>query len=359
MKVTIFGGGNVGTQFAVHCAKKGHDVTIYSSKPELFSKTLTIVNENKEIIHRADIKCATSDPRLAFSDADIIFVTVPAFGMKDASEKILPYIKNGVKIGLIPGTGGGECAFKECQEKGAVIFGLQRVPSVARIVEYGKTVCATGYRDKLFVASIPSLYVEEIRELISGIFDMPCDTTSNYLNVTLTPSNPILHTTRLRTIFKDFKEGVIYEELPLFYEGWTDESSELLFKCDREVQDICRAIEPFDLSLVRSLKAHYESDTPEALTRKIRSIKSFKGLTTPSIRVEGGYLPDFSSRYFVADFSFGLTILKQIADFYGVNVPNISDTLAWYKSLVKDEKEFSFKEYGITSRETFEAFYKK
>ncbi|MBR4376501.1 MAG: NAD(P)-binding domain-containing protein, partial [Spirochaetia bacterium] len=38
MKITIVGGGNIGTQFAIHCAEKGHDVVIFTSKPEKFSK---------------------------------------------------------------------------------------------------------------------------------------------------------------------------------------------------------------------------------------------------------------------------------------------------------------------------------
>lgn len=38
MKITIVGAGNVGTQLAVHCAEKGHRVTIYSSKPNRICK---------------------------------------------------------------------------------------------------------------------------------------------------------------------------------------------------------------------------------------------------------------------------------------------------------------------------------
>ena len=357
MNVTIYGGGNIGTQFAVHCAEKGYAVTIYTSKPELFSYDLTIVDENKQVTRQGRVVCVTNDEETAFSQADVIFVTVPAFCMKAAAEKIFGYMKSGVKIGLIPGTGGGECAFKACMNKGAVIFGLQRVPSVARLVEYGKSVCATGYRSNLYVSVLPISVGEEIRAFISNLFNISCDLTSNYLNVTLTPSNPILHTTRLRTIFKDYKEGKSYESVPLFYEEWTDESSELLLKCDAEVQMLCRAIACFDLTSVRSLKEHYESDTPEALTKKITSIKSFKGLTTPTVKTEKGYIPDFKSRYFVADFSYGLTILKQIADFYEVATPNIDDTLAWYEKVTGKAESFSFKDYGIFSRETFEEFY--
>ena len=358
MNITVVGAGNIGTQFAVHCAEKLHDVTVFSSKPEKISKELSIVNENGELIHKGTIKNATNDPETAFSNAELILVTMPAFCMSDAAEKILPYAKNGMKICLVPGTGGGECAFRECFNKGAVIFGLQRVPSVARLVEYGKCVRATGYRDELFVSAIPNSATEECRQIIDGIFDgMKCSALPAYLNLTLTPSNPILHTTRLRTLYKEYTDGYVYESVPLFYEGWTDESSELLFKCDDEVQKLCRKLDMFDLSYVKSLRVHYESETPEALTGKIRSINGFKGITSPCVKVENGYIPDLDSRYFTADFPYGLSILIQIADFVGIEAPYMKATLDWYYSIVGKNKEFRFSDYGINSLDDFIEFY--
>ena len=268
-------------------------------------------------------------------------------------------MKEGTKIGLVPGTGGGECAFKECIDKGCVVFGLQRVPSVARLIEYGKTVCATGYRDTLCVASLPHRYTAECCELISSIFDMPCTQLPNYLNLTLTPSNPILHTTRLRIIFKDYQEGKEYEYVPLFYEEWDDESSELLIRCDNEVQQICKALKEFDLTYVKSLLIHYESENAEQLTQKISSIKGFKGLKTPTIFVEGKYQPDLHSRYFTADFSYGMVILKQIADFVGVDIPYINQTLSWYKAVAKEKEEFVYENFGIYNLNDFRDFYSK
>ena len=359
MNVTIVGGGNVGTQFAVHCAEKGHTVIIYTSKPEAFSKKLSIVDETGAVSRQGEIAFATDDSRLAFENADLIFVTVPAYCMSDTAQQIIPHVKSGAMIGLVPGTGGGECAFGECLDRGVTIFGMQRVPSVARLVEYGKTVCATGYRDELFVASLPFAMTDTVRSIISDIFDMKCLALPNYLNLTLTPSNPILHTTRLRTIFGNYYVGKTYDELPLFYEGWNDESSRLLFTCDDEVQRICKAIDGFDLSYVKSLKIHYESDTPEALTRKITSIKSFKGFKTPAVKVEEGYVPDLENRYFVADFSYGLTILKQIADLYGVSVPNIDATLAWYDAISVPKEIFQYSRFGIADKEEFEKFYNR
>lgn len=358
MRITIVGGGNIGTQFAVHCSQN-NDVTIFTSKPECFIENIEIVDEDdNELLIGKSIK-ATNNEDEAFSKADIIFITYPAFSMDDIATKILKYAKHGLKIGIIPGTGGGECAFKECINKGATVFGLQRVPSVARLIEKGKKVKAVGYRNELFVASLPKKDVEEIANLIEHIFNIKCSALPNYLNLTLTPSNPILHTTRLRTIFKDYKDGIVYETLPLFYEGWNNETSELLFKCDDEVQNICKKIKEFDLSYVKSLKEHYESDTPTKLTKKIQSIDGFKGLKTPSVKVERGYIPDFSSRYFTADFSYGLSILIQIGELLNLNVDNMKETMKWYKITSADVREYSYKKYGINTYEDLILFYGK
>lgn len=357
MKITIVGGGNIGTQFAVHCAQKKHQVTVFTSRPESFSSHLTCVDEHGKIICAGDIRGATADPEKAVADADVIFVTVPADRMPEYARKIIPYIRPGVKIGLIPGTGGGECIFRSCMEKGAVIFGLQRVPAVARLVKYGARVRSIGYRPQLFAAALPKRYTQECCQILSDIFNIPCAALPDYLNLTLTPSNPVLHTTRLRILFGDYTPGLVYDSIPLFYQQWNDESSRLLIACDEEVQQICRSLDAFDLSGVRSLKLHYESDTPEKMTRKISSIPAFQGLVSPQKAVEGGAVPDFNSRYFTADFSYGLAILVQIARMVDIPVPNMEQTLQWYQSIAGQPEIFRFSLWGIGSLEDFIAFY--
>lgn len=359
MKITIVGGGNIGTQFAVHCAAANHAVTVFSSKPERFSKTLTCVDADGAVTCSGDICRATADPAVAFSDAEVIFVTVPADCMAQYAALITPYIRPGTKIGLIPGTGGGECAFRHCLEKGAVIFGLQRVPAVARLIEYGTKVCSTGYRSQLHAAALPRYATEDCCQLLEHIFHIPCTRLPDYLNLTLTPSNPILHTTRLRTLYADYAPGVVYESIPLFYQHWTDESSRLLIACDEEVQQLCRALLIFDLSGVISLKEHYESDTPEKMTQKISHIPAFQGLTSPQIAVDGGFIPDFSSRYFTADFSYGLAILVQLADMVDVATPNMKETLQWYQSLADQPDMFLFSRWGLDNYAEFIHFYKQ
>ena len=359
MRVTIVGGGNIGTQFAVHIAEKGHEVIVYTSTPELYNGDLFIVDENDNITNKGTIKKATYDPEEAFKNADFIMVTLPSTLMKSIANTIYTYASSSAVIGVVPGNGGSECAFMKCIDRGNVFFGIERVPAIARLVEKGKIVRSTGYREELHVAALPKSNAVMCAELIESLFDIKTRVIPNYLNLTLTPSNPILHTTRLKTIFNDWNEGISYDHLPLFYEEWDDNSSELLIACDEEVQSICRALPKFELVNVKSLRIHYESPTVQAMTNKISSIEAFKGLTTPSVEVNGRFIPDLHSRYFTADFSYGLSIIQQIARFAGVDTPNIDDVMNWYKKIALEKNEFNYYDYGITDRASFDSFYLK
>lgn len=357
MRVTIVGAGNVGTQLAVHCAERGCEVTFFTSRPGQIHHTLQIVDQDGQVTHQGTIRTTTNDPEQAFFRADLILITVPAMLMQQYAGLIRPYTRPGVRIGLVPGTGGGECAFRCCMEKGAVVFGLQRVPSVARLVKPGRTVRAIGYRNELFAAAFPRSETGSCCALIEFLLGIPTLPLPNYLTITLTPSNPVLHTTRLYCLYRDYHPGVVYPSVPLFYEDWDLETSELLLQCDDEVQSLCRKLDRFDLSFVRSLRVHYESRTPDAITKKISGIPGFKGLTSPAVPVDGGYIPDFCSRYFTADFAFGLVILAQIADLAVMDAPCMKMLLSWYRGLAVSQEEFRFSDYGICSYEELEKFY--
>ena len=172
--------------------------------------------------------------------------------------------------------------------------------------------------------------------------------------------NPILHTTRLMTLFSDYVPGkTVYQHVPLFYEDWSDETTELLFECDAEVQGLCRELKDYDLSEVKSLKVHYENDTVEGFTNKIQNIEGFKGLSTPTVEVEGGYIPDLDSRYFTADFNYGLFVIIQVAELVGYQMLSCQKVIDWYQKIKKPGyREFSYKEFGITDKGSFEKFYK-
>ena len=358
-KVLIIGGGNIGTEFACEFAAAGYEVNLYTSHPEKFHTDISMVDSSGKVLCEGRIAMATNDIRRAMAGCLLVFVIVPAFMFRQIADLIEPYVTVETCIGVVPGTGGAEFAFSGCMDKGAVLFGLQRVPGVARLVEYGSKVCVEGKRDELFLASIPGNRATELSRIIEEVIRIPCHKLPNYLNVTLTPSNPILHTTRLRTLFGDYREGVYYGRNPLFYGEWSMESSELLLACDDELNDLKAALDPMDLSLVKSLRVHYESQDAQQLTEKIRSIRSLHDLKSPMKLTEKGWIPDFQSRYFCADFPYGLAILIGIADILHVQVPHMEDTMKWYKELTGDRSKLDLHILGITCKDDFCRLYSK
>ena len=332
MKICVVGGGNIGTVTAAELAYKGHEVSILTSNPEVWRHEISVFNADDQKEYTGTIDHISSDTREAILGAELIFVTYPPFLFKELAKKLTGVVKKNQKLVFLPGSGGVEIAFANLIADGIEIWGLQRVPDIARIKERGRSVYSLGRKPRLKVATIPANGNIQAAKTIEKLFGIGCDPLPNYLCVTLVPSNQILHTSRLCTMFYDYAPGKIYDHQFLFYEEWDDAASELLFKNDAELQVLCSAI-PSDLSSVEPLPKYYESPAPADLTRKIRSIKAFRGIKTPMLRSEAGWIPDLNSRYFTADFPFGLNIIRQLAHKYGVPTPSIDETWRWYRKI--------------------------
>lgn len=356
MKIAVIGGGNVGTLIAAEAAYKGYEVIVYTSQPEHWQKEISVYDTEGKILLTACISKVTDSMGHAVKDADYIFVVMPAHQFKALAGKMLPYVHGGQRIGIIPGSGGAEFVFHDMVRKGCILFGMQRVHSIARLKKYGEAVFQLGRRQSLQIGAIPISGTAGVCRDMEMIFDMPCEALDNYLSVTLTPSNQILHTTRLHTMFWNYKPGDIYPRNFLFYEGWTDHASWELLACDQELQALCEAI-PMELGSVVSLRDYYESWTVEAMTRKIRGIQAFKGLASPMKKAGDGWLPDWYSRYFTADFSFGLKVIKDIANIFAVPTPNIDIIWKWYIEVAKRDDMDVFHIGGICTRDDFIGVY--
>jgi len=336
MKIAVLGSGNIGTLISAQMTLKGHEIRLYSRKPHLFEPQIIYEDADFDTKQAVELYMVTSNLKEVVSGADLVIVTVPSFAIKELMEKVFPLIDINTRILFYPGTGGVEFYCKEFVEAGGVIFGTQRVCSVARLREYGKHVVSSGKRGEMFIAAIPASNGQEAREMFTELFDIKTTALPNYLSVTFTPSNPILHTSRLYSLFKDYNPEEGYERIPLFYEEWDLDSSNILVALDKEVQDMCQLM-PMDLSDVRSLLVHYESTDALQLKNKICSIKSFKGLATPQVEINGKVHPDLESRYFTADFPYGLLILKAFANICKIETPMMNEVIGWYQKLIGKE----------------------
>lgn len=333
MNITVVGGGNIGTLMAAEFAAAGHSVTMMASSPDQWSETLQVLDETGSVIKEGRLALVTENAAQAAESAEAVFITHPTFMLEDTAARLLPFVRKGQLIGVVPGAC-GEFFFREHLKRGAVLFGLQRVHDIARIKTRGKSVFSLGRKPEIQVGAVPNEQSVSVAALMADLFAMPAVPLPNYLVETLTPSNPLLHTTRIRSMFRNWEPGITYPRNILFYEEWDLPSAELLIACDDELQNVCRAIEGetgMDLSSVRPLKEHYESPDAPALAAKISGIPAFRGLTSPMREVgPDQWVPDFKSRYFRADFAYGLKAILDIAALANIATPHMDDVHQWY-----------------------------
>ena len=128
-------------------------------------------------------------------------------------------------------------------------------------------------------------------------------------------------------MWRDF-DGRPYQYQSHFYADWTQEDSHILITMDNEFQKLLQTLNIRE-GVIPSLLNYYEASDTESLTAKIRSIPAFKEILSPMIEVDGGWIPNFSSRYFTEDFSFGLKYIKDIANSSGVKTPMIDTVYNW------------------------------
>ena len=364
-KITVVGGGNMGSILSVKFSQI-HDVTLFLNAPyervNEYHKDMLIFNEDNNSLIKGKINLITEDLKEAVKDAEWIFITYPSFLFASFSKQLIPLLHEGQHLVGIPGSGGFELHFKKALDKGVTITGLQRVHSVARIIKKGEEVRESGVRKGIRCASIPLSFNEEAAKFIYKCYSLPVEPLENYLNVTLLNSNPILHTSRLYSVFKDYETVKEYDKLPLFYEEWSLESSELLEKMDNELFAMFKVLKAHDMPVnqITTLLEHYESNNPVEMTHKLNSINSLKGLTTPSkLNENGKYIPDLSSRYFTADFPYGLDILLSFSYILKVPCPNMQMVSDWYHHITNTQRTFYLETFGLHNIEDLRNTYFK
>lgn len=334
--ICICGGGGIGHALAgILGSREGLNVNLLTRNPDKWAPTIA-VDYRGERSFDGTIKSISAAPEDVVPQADIIILTLPAFARKEVLLRITPFVDASAWIGAFPGFGGFEWLAKQILGERALIFGAQRVPYICRVLDYGQKVRVSAIKDRLFIGALPQSRIDEVKSFVEDMMQIPVTPLPNYLAVALTPSNPILHPSRLYELFKEWHEGIRYPEPILFYEGWGDTASEVISRCDAEVQAICAEI-PLDLSSVTPILRHYDSATVQELTRKITSITAFKGIYSPMVRTDTGYVPDLGSRYFTEDIPYGLLVLRGIAGIVAVPTPMIDRLIVWAQRLLGKE----------------------
>lgn len=152
-KLTIIGAGNGGVTAAYHFAKLGHEVCIYDD-PKFDAQIKAIKNTGGIEALTEDHSCpmllpgfskialATVNIKEAMEFSDIFIVICPSFAQETLLNSMLPHLKNGQTVLLMPGNYGGLVFKKILRENGKenldiVIGDAISIPWACRLVRPG------------------------------------------------------------------------------------------------------------------------------------------------------------------------------------------------------------------------------
>lgn len=340
-KICIVGGGNVGISCVFDFLNffKKSDIYILTKKYDYFSSKIQRIDPERSICETIQKGIIfTNEYDLALKDTDLVVVTLPSFCIYDFVSKLESY--NPKIVLYVPGYGNKDFFSQNLIKRGVIVAGFDRSPYVCRILDNKTIQCSK--KNSVRIATVGDVINPQLVNMFSLLFGMQIIPLKNYYVVNFTPSNPILHTSRLYSLFKDVNCIKKYNRMIKFYSEWDDFSSEIMLGMNSELRNLCSKIEKvkaIDLSEMIFLTEHYEVTDSKSMTKKLRSITSLSKIDSPMLKNNDYYFIDLNSRYFREDFKFGLYILRLYADHFNIKTPNMDLVLIWYQN-ISGEKFF-------------------
>ncbi len=109
-RFAVLGSGNGARAFTAQIAAKGYPVVMFEPLEE--TGDVIDLNRTKEMFLEGDINCGgritgvTLDMEKAAKDADVIFVVVPSFAHEPIFSKLIPFLRDGQHVFIVPGNFG-------------------------------------------------------------------------------------------------------------------------------------------------------------------------------------------------------------------------------------------------------------
>lgn len=297
----------------------------------------------------ARLDAVTSEPHAVLADADIVIVTVPAHVRPLLLRTIdghLPAHKP-VYVGAIPGF----CGFDWLAERAlaahpnVVIWGMKDVSHIAFDLQPGVSIRMGGAKAALYVAT-------HLRESeasrgallahLQRLYEAPVELLDHYLAITLTPGNPIMHSSAVYGLIGPYAQW--HDKTFASRIRWWTDCPELgayfIERCDEENQLLCKLVQArlgANLSSIKPLKQEiieaYDTqiDDPGTMLSVLRTNRAYDAIEAPLIRVSQGegYVIDKAHRAFHEDVAYGLALLVEMGRRLGARLPHIEEVFHW------------------------------
>lgn len=322
MKIGILGAGNGGTSLAFEISTKGHKV-IMSDLPDFIQNIQAIKKQNgvyAKIDNEqkfAEVK-AVEEIQQVFEESELVFITTPAYGIKPFAKACKPYIKEGHKIILCPGTIGGALEFKK--ELGIPYLNEKIIIAETSTLPYAARLIKPGYADiylfvkKFFLSTLPSSKIDEIYEMVKELWPF-INKAPNVLYTSLGCGNPVIHPP-----IAILNSGLIQRtkgDFKFYAEGVTNAVGNLIKAIDEERLELGKAL---DFQIIKEPEMGYlegymeKSDYYEGYSKS----PIFESIQAPS---------SIDDRFLNEDVGYGLVFWSSLGDLLNIKTPVIDSVI--------------------------------
>jgi hypothetical protein len=357
MQITICGGGNGAHVLAgLISARQGFGVNVYAPLNDEAQRWrqgiearggISLTRRDETLLGRPHR--VSDDPAAVIPGSQLVLLSLPAFAHEIILRNIAPYLEDGVWVGALPARGAFDWCAREVlggKESSVILFGLQTLPWACRIREFGQEVTVLGTKTEVDLAAWPSRHAEEVAALLSDLLGVPMCPISSFLSLTLAGTGQLIHPGIMYGLFCDW-DGRPYAEAPLFYHGIDTRTADILERLSGEVQSLRALLEKrfpdLDLSAVLPLydwlRRAYGDKVRDysSLRNCFVSNEGYAGLRAPMYRADGGWVPDFQTRYLTEDVPYALIATRGIAELAELSTPMMDQVINWSQECLAQE----------------------
>jgi len=325
-KYCILGEGNVGITLGAYLAGEGNVVKIYKEKKLKKEKKNWEVSIEGSLYKKGKISLITNDMSKAMKDADVVFITVPAFCRKNYLDNMISIIDKSINIVFFPDNYGvwELNNMIEGTEKEKLIKAVGTSSFVYPCRKFNENLTfVKGIKNEVFISSLDkesSKFMLPILNELWNIFEIK----ENYLEIQLLNMNPIIHPAVLLLNLGRIENQK--GKFDFYSEGITKTIAGIIEKIDLERINVGRAWGIELKSLKDIMEITYLSKEPNL----------FRSLSKSSVHKDGLAPSNLNTRYIKEDIPYGLAPISNLGEIKGVKTPVI-DTLIDLSNILLNE----------------------
>lgn len=356
MNIAIIGGGGAAHLLGALLGNRNHRVRILSSRPEKWKSRIKLVDGENNIY--GDIDKVSNDPDEVLHNAHVAVLCMPVHQYPHALGRIMPFLSKNPQciVGTVYGQGGFDWMVRSIAEKNNLPvpphFAIGLLPWIVRTLEYGETVVSYGPKLRNGIATSDDATYDFLDKNLLPDFSYSFwnmghfERVPNFLTLTLTVDNQIIHPSRCYALAINGKPWESLDEIPFFYRDWDDSSADVLRGIDNDYTNVRLALiercpslgNKYDLNYLALEHWSYGSHNPDIKASFVNST-TLRYIKPPVVMEEGKYIIDVNHRFFKDDFAYGLEICQWFADELGVDVPNVENIIKWYRKNVLPKQD--------------------